>query len=109
MTHLLTGLFFTVAGSAFSQNDIYKEILPTSTKAEIKTLKSDLRIEGIILEIGKIRRKGGDMEQLSLRVRSGDGDVRYSASGFSRIIIERNKDIAIGVRSIPRKESGGSK
>lgn len=80
-------------------DDIKKIITPSTTPAEINDLKAELELKGIKLSILTLERKAdGTIQYISLQVSSAEGVVSYHASKFKEIVIERNKDVKIGVR-----------
>ncbi len=82
-----------------STDDIKSIIKPTTTAAELDSLKAYLELMGVKLSILKIERKpDGFIQYISLQVSSADGVVAYHASKFTEIVIERNEDVKIGVR-----------
>ena len=97
---LLTGLFILFFNVAFSQSDFHHEIKPQTTDQEIELLISDLQKQGVSLKVTKVKRLRGKIRKIEVRVNSSEGSIIYRSAPFSGLVIERDKTVSIGVRSI---------
>lgn len=92
---------FAISQTNLISTNVYEVITRETSRKKMKDIQVDLLSNGIVLKIiGINRRFNGNINSISLLVKSDGEQVTYSTADFAEIIIERNQKIAIGVRAI---------